>query len=246
MIECYSEKALARSTFAVWRAAETFWGLMMTLHFFDPNATAAILYRRLPHWSQAGVVCFITFRLNDSMPQKVIDEWHKERALWLRQHGINPNKPTWQSDIQCLTSRLQFEFYSTFSSRWHEELDACHGSCLLSDSANSRIVADCFRRFDGDKYWLSDFVVMPNHTHLLISFPDDETMLSQCEAWKRFTGRQINQRLSMTGRFWQQDGFDHLVRSASQFEHFRRYIADNPRKARLKPGQYVLYSNTNQ
>ena len=56
-------------------------------------------------------------------------------------------------------------------------------------------------------------------------------------------GLLINQRMAESGRFWQQDGFDHLVRSETQFEHFRRYISDNPRKARLKSGEYVMYSD---
>ena len=215
----------------------------MELHFFDPNTTAAILYRKLPHWSQAGVVCFITFRLHDSMPREVIDGWHQERGLWLRQNGINPNKPTWRDDLQALDHQHQLEFYSTFSTRWHDELDSCHGSCVLRNPENSKIVADSLLKFDGDRYWLTDFVVMPNHAHLLVVFPDDDSMLLQCEAWKRFTGRKINQRMAESGRFWQQDGFDHLVRSETQFEHFRRYISDNPRKARLKPGEYVMYSD---
>jgi type I restriction enzyme R subunit len=92
---------------------------------------------------------------------------------------------------------------------------------------------------------MTDFVVMPNHIHMLVVFPNDDAMLSQCESWKRFTGRRINKRMSGSGRFWQQDGFDHLVRSEEQFEHFRHYIADNPDKARLQSDEYFLYSNAN-
>jgi hypothetical protein len=39
--------------------------------------------------------------------------------------------------------------------------------------------------------------------------------------------------LGQAGRFCQQDGFDHLVRSVEQFDHFRRYIARNGIKAKL-------------
>jgi type I restriction enzyme R subunit len=45
-------------------------------------------------------------------------------------------------------------------------------------------------------------------------------------------------------RFWEQDGFDHLVRSEKSFEHYRRYIAENPAKARLAAGEFVHYSKT--
>ena len=69
-------------------------------------------------------------------------------------------------------------------------------------------------------------------------------MLTQCEGWKHFQAVQINRAISSSGRFWQQDGFDHLVRSEEQFEHFRRYIADNPRKAGLSPGEFIVWSKS--
>ena len=68
-------------------------------------------------------------------------------------------------------------------------------------------------------------------------------MLKQCESWKRFTSTQINRLLRRTGRFWQADAFDHLVRSEAQFDYLRSYIAENPRRANLKPNEYFHYSS---
>ena len=216
----------------------------MELHFFDPNETAAILYRKLPHWSQAGVVCFITFRTDDSMPREVVEGWHRDRRNWLHRHGVNPDAATWRLNLQQLDKALQNEFYKLFSARWHDELDKCYGNCVLKDAVNAKTVADSLLKFDGDRYWLTDLVVMPNHAHLMAAFRDDDSMLKQCEEWKRFTGRAINKNLRQSGRFWQQDGFDHLVRSEAQFEYFRYYIADNPRKAGLKTGEFVHYCDS--
>ncbi len=106
------------------------------------------------------------------------------------------------------------------------------------------IVADSLRKFDGDRYDLTDFVVMPNHVHLLVAFQDQETMLKQCESWKHWQATQIHRVTHETGRFWQQDGFDHLVRSCEQFEHLRRYIANNPKIAHLAPGEFVVWSKS--
>ena len=214
----------------------------MELNYFDPNEGTAILYRKLPHWSQAGVVCFITCRLDDSMPRDVVERWHIDRREWLKAHGIDPDGSQWRAAVQVLDRSVQCEFFARFSGEWHEELDKCHGACLLKDPENSKIVADSLLKFNSDRYWMTDFVVMPNHMHLLVVFPDDDSMLKQCEEWKRFTGRRINQRTGNSGRFWQQDGFDHLVRSEAQFLHFRRYIANNPLKAGLRSGDFVLYS----
>jgi type I restriction enzyme R subunit len=98
--------------------------------------------------------------------------------------------------------------------------------------------------FDGECYEMLDFVIMPNHVHVLATFEDELGMLKQCESWKHYTAVQINRALGLTGRFWQQDSFDHLVRHEGQFERLRRYIAENPVKARLGTGEYVYYQKS--
>ena len=65
-------------------------------------------------------------------------------------------------------------------------------------------------------------------------------MLKQCTEWKRYSGRQINDRLGLRGEFWQTDQFDHLIRSPEQFEYYRCYIAENPVRAKL-PADAFLY-----
>ena len=86
---------------------------------------------------------------------------------------------------------------------------------------------------------MGDFVVMPNHVHLLASFADPEVMQKQCTSWLHYTAFEINKRLGRSGKFWQQEPFDHLVRSIEQYEYLRRYIADNPKKANLKNGEFI-------
>ncbi len=99
----------------------------------------------------------------------------------------------------------------------------------------------CFEPGDGDHCCLTDFVVMPSHVHVLAAFASEEAMLKQCESWKHFTAREINRALGRSGRFWEQDAFDHLVRSRDEFAQLRRYLAENPRAARLSAGQYIHY-----
>ncbi len=217
---------------------------LLPFQLFDREADVQIVERRLPHWSQAGTVCVITWRTVDSMPKAVLDQWYGDRARWLKNHGINPDDPSWCNQLQQLDDNLVRDFLNAFWHRWHDALDASHGACVLRQPELAAIVANSLHHFDGERYLLLDFVVMPNHAHLLASFPNEEGMLTQCESWKHFTATQINRRLNQRGRFWQQDAFDHLLRSEKQFEHYRRYIADNPKKARLRPGEYVHYSKT--
>ena len=113
---------------------------------------------------------------------------------------------------------------------------------MLKRPELSQLVEESLLHFDGDRYVLTDAVVMPNHVHLLAAFRDESTLLTQCTSWKRYTGRRINELLGQRGEFWQVEQFDHLVRSEEHFEYYRRYIADNPRKAGLALGQYRWYS----
>jgi putative transposase len=211
---------------------------------FDPKQEFSVVERRLPHWSQAAALSFITWRTWDSIPRPVLEEWLAERAAWLRQQGIEPGASDWQARLHLLAPNLLEEFRRRVADRWNEHLDDCHGACLLCQPALARIVGDSLLHFDRDRYELTDFVVMPNHVHVLVAFPDEGTMLGQCESWKRFTATKINLALGRKGRFWQQDGFDHLVRSPEQFAQLRGYIASNPSRAGLRAGEFLAWSKS--
>jgi REP element-mobilizing transposase RayT len=211
------------------------------MRFFDPTDHVAITQRKLPHWAQAGVVCFITWRTHDSMPKAVLAEWFADRDRWLTGHGIEPSAADWKTRLVQLSPALIAEFHATLTVRWHDSLDACHGECVLRRPELAQIVSNSLLHFDGERYEMLDFVVMPNHVHLLATFAGEAAMLAQCESWKHFTAAQVGRRLGGSGRFWQQDAFDHLVRHEAQFERLRQYIAENPMKAKLKEGEYVRY-----
>ena len=95
------------------------------------------------------------------------------------------------------------------------------------------------RHFDGDRYHLGDFVIMPNHVHVLLTPLGGFTTVVIATSWKRFSARAINRILGNTGRFWQAESFDHLVRNAKQLDRIRAYIADNPRN--LRSGEFVAW-----
>lgn len=69
----------------------------------------------------------------------------------------------------------------------------------------------------------------------------DWLLQEQCTGWLRFTGREINKFLCRQGRVWQPEPFDHVVRNHRQFEYLQNYIFDNPKKAGLKLGEYLLW-----
>ena len=208
--------------------------------FFDSAADYDIIDRLLPHWSQAGTLCFVTWRLGDSLPEEVLERLDAEIVELLNREKLNA-KCDWKKELQQLDAktrgRIQWELYATRD----KFLDQGHGRCLLQKPCHATEIMNALKFFDEQRYFLTDAVVMPNHLHFIAAFQSQDAMLTQCEAWKRFTGRKINKAENQRGEFWQVDQFDHLIRSLEQFEHYRRYIANNPVVAKLQPGQFLHF-----
>jgi putative transposase len=148
------------------------------------------------------------------------------------------------AQLQSLSAAEQREYHRLFSREFMEYLDRGYGECLLRRSDLAEIVADSLRHGDGTDYQMADFVVMPNHVHLLACLLGENDLVKLCYSWKKYTATRINQVLGRRGRFWQDESFDHLVRSAEQFDGFRLYIADNPTKAGLRKGEYLLWKRS--
>jgi putative transposase len=214
----------------------------MIFQLFDPKAETIVHEgSNLPHWYQAGATYFVTFRTEDSIPAAAVRLWHQRRAEWLRRNGIDVADPRWKAAFGKLPRELRCDFHETFSREYLEYLDQGLGACVLRRAELARIVAVSLLHFDSQRYLMGDFVVMPNHVHLLVCLLGDSEIEATCFSWKIFTATRINRQLGRKGRFWQEESFDHLVRSPEQFEAIRRYIADNPHGAKLAAGEYLYY-----
>jgi REP element-mobilizing transposase RayT len=211
--------------------------------FYDPQKNIDRHRRRLPHWQQSGAVSFITFRLADAIPAKALAAWENERRIWLL-HRL----PSASGDLSDVLSQLnetdRRAYLRRFGKQFHDLLDTGHGSCLLRNPKHSAIVENALHHFDGHRYQLGDYAVMPNHVHVLLEPIPEHSLGNIAGSWKRFTAREINKLTGSEGTLWQHESFDHLVRDAGSLEGFRRYIRQNPEKARLRPGEYRLGSGT--
>ncbi len=134
------------------------------------------------------------------------------------------------------TQRHEFDFY--FNRCRETKLDECLGACVLKRPELAKIVADSLLHFDGDRYRMGDFVVMPNHVHLLAAYATPEIMERQFDSWLHYTAVRVNSMIGSKDHLWQQEPFDHLVRSVEQYDYLRNYIAQNPEQAGLKPGEF--------
>ena len=88
--------------------------------------------------------------------------------------------------------------------------------------------------------WVDCCVVMPDHVHLLV-IPYEGIALSRVT--ERINGASvhlINRTLGRTGRLWQRESFDHILRSDEKLHDVREYIAMNPVRAGLvsTPDEY--------
>jgi len=205
---------------------------------FDPKSEFLIREHCRPHWSQAGAVVFLTFRTFDSIPNEVVLGWEREKREWFDRLGVDPELSI-SAALASLSEGERHRFLIRFNRTRETFLDKCHGRCVFKRPEIAKIVADSLLHFDGVRYRIGDFVVMPNHVHLLAAFPTEEAMKLQCDSWLHSTAVQINRLLGEKGKFWQSEPFDHLVRSPEQYEHLRAYIRENPIRAGLRPGEYL-------
>lgn len=227
----FVNRAVSRSETRQWHERQAY----VLGELFDPKAELLIRESCRPHWSQAGAIVFITFRTHDSIPREVIERWEREKQDWLHRRG---HRGHWSRVVPTISPAEQQQFQKEFNRCREDFLDTCHGRCVLRRPELAKIVADSLLHFDGHRYRMGDFVVMPNHTHLLAAFATAEMMQEQCDSWLHYTAAQINRHLGRKGKFWQQEPFDHLVRSPEQYDYLRQYIVDNPKKANLRAGEY--------
>jgi type I restriction enzyme R subunit len=216
-------------------------------NLFDPKAELFIHDRLRPHWAQAGAIVFITARTKDSIPHDVLMQWEHEKKEWIDRLALQHDRPMLQrlntkDAVAELSDHDRQEFLKHFNRKREMALDLCHGECWLRKPDLAKIVADSLLHFDGIRYRMGDFIVMPNHFHALAAFADPDSMEKQFDSWLHWTATQINRKINRRGHFWQQEPFDHLVRSIEQYEYLRQYIADNPKKAKLREGEYYYHS----
>ena len=196
-------------------------------HFvgFDEFSDVEVEHRRLPHWEQEGVTYFVTFRLADSLPAEKVRELDDERAHWL---SIHP-EPWSEADKR--------EYYERFSTRIEQWLDAGYGSCILREPQAAQIVANALKHFNGDRYDLGAWVVMPNHVHAIVSPKSDHHLSDILHSWKRFTAQEINRLRGGEGQLWQHESYDHIVRGDASLARIEDYIERNPEFAGINVAQ---------
>jgi len=162
----------------------------------------------LPHYEGDELIQFITYRLADSLPFSIL------------------KKLKFQRDSGRITEQ---EYYVEIE----RYLDKCNGPTHLRHERIAKIIEENLLRFDGIKYFLLHWVIMPNHIHLLLRPKEGYSLASIVHSLKSFTANRANKQLGLSGRFWSVEYFDRFIRSEEHFAKTVSYIHNNPVKAGL-------------
>ena len=172
--------------------------------------------QNLPHRNSKNLIQSITFRLDDSLPQEVLDE-------------IEEKIKTLPESRREVEKRKRYE-------KW---VDKGLGCCALAKPEMAQVFLNALQYHDGDRYDLIAWSIMPNHVHVLIIANSDLRKIVR--SWKSFTAKwafanNIKYGLGIVEdakRFWLPDHWDRFIRDRNHFENALNYILDNPKNAGL-------------
>jgi putative transposase len=172
----------------------------------SPDPSHLGWYRRfLPHRDDdISLLQLITYRLADSLPQHLLAQ------LKAKLEALPPEE-------QEAESRKLIEYW----------LDAGYGACCLRNPQAAEIIVNNWKYFDGERYDLIAWVVMPNHVHVLVRVYEGHSLGKIVQSWKSYTGKRIlaldraraGARGSQGGKaLWMREFWDRYIRDE---EHWR-------------------------
>jgi REP element-mobilizing transposase RayT len=168
----------------------------------------------MPHFDSNDVIQHVTFHLADSLPKETLDR------LLAEIEQLDPDR----RDIE---KRRRLDAL----------VDAGHGACWLRRPDCARIVQNALLNFDGVRYRMIAWVVMPNHVHALFQTLDGWSMGAVVGSWKTFTanalGRLVRGPNERTPHVWHPEFWDRHIRNEQHFANALTYIHNNPLKAGL-------------
>jgi putative transposase len=108
------------------------------------------------------------------------------------------------------------------------------GRALLQSERNAMLLIDVLRSYVATKkFQVLDFVVMPDHVHLLISVDDSTSIEKAMQFIKGEFSYRLKKESGYAGEVWQHGFSEIRVKDHHDYLQYRAYIAQNPVKAGL-------------
>ena len=127
--------------------------------------------RNLPHIQPPEATLFVTFRLDGSLPEPILERWRIEKRqhemTLLRRAAISPAETTPPAKE---VKEEKLLFHRRWFKKFEDALDgAATGPSWLKEDRIAEIVDEALRYRDGKVYRLDAFCVMPNHVHAVFA-----------------------------------------------------------------------------
>jgi putative transposase len=103
------------------------------------------------------------------------------------------------------------------------------GHALLQSERNAALFVDVLRSYARDgKFKVHDFVVMPDHVHLLITLSGRLTIEKAMQLIKGGFSYRVKKEHGYSGEVWQRGFWELRVEDQDSFARHQEYIAQNP------------------
>jgi len=78
------------------------------------------------------------------------------------------------------------------------------------------------------------YIIMPDHVHFFCAAELDAKPLPKfMQLWKQWTSKRTARELKVAGDIWQEEFFDHVLRSSESYDQKWSYVRDNPLRSGL-------------
>ena len=119
--------------------------------------------------------------------------------------------------------------YFITASTWEKK------ALLQSERMAKLFINVLFNYQNQSRYGLHEFVVMPDHFHVLLTPVPPVTLEKSVQFIKGGFSFRARKEGGLIGEIWQTSFYDHRVRDGDEYSRFRHYIHMNPVRRGLVP-----------
>ena len=103
-----------------------------------------------------------------------------------------------------------------------------HENIFQRDENAELLLKTLLRYRDAGEVQLHEFVIMPNHIHLLLSVDEDHTVGRTMQMVKGGFSHALHENGPKRTAVWQPSYYEHRVRNMEEYGRMRCYIHNNP------------------
>lgn len=114
-----------------------------------------------------------------------------------------------------------------------EGIEHNFGLKLFASPEAAEMVEQTLLHFDGERYRMYAWCVMPNHAHAIVEQLEGWPLANVVHSWKSFSANAVNRALGRTGSVWMREYFDRFMRDNDHLNTTISYVEGNPVSAGL-------------